>query len=166
MRSSIKRAIGMAGALSVAAGLALLPAQAARADGAYYGAWTLSAFKLNGTTVDCPGKLPLPPPAPPIECKAGTYLELKTNYTYKTNLSAFQGKSSKGQFDVIKFSADEYSTIIFDSYEAKDDPRSYQMKLQGKTYSGGPKKMVIFSSIGVGGGKAITVKMIFRRDFD
>jgi len=166
MHKSLKRAIGMTGAMAVAAGLALLPAQAAQADGAYYGAWTLSAWKIAGETIKCPGKLPLPPPAPSIECKAGETLDLMSDYTYKTTLPAFEGKSGKGEFEVIKFSTNKYHTIIFDSYDAKDDPRSYQVKFQGKTYSGGPKKMVIFTSIGTGRGEDVMLKMIFRRDFD
>lgn len=166
MRTSLKRAIGAAGALGVVAGLALLPAQAAQADGGYYGAWTLEAFKINGKVVNCPGSLPLPPPAPPISCKAGETLDLMSDYTYKTTLDVFRGKSGKGEFEVIKFSTNKYHTIIFDSYDVKDDPRSYQVKFQGQTAAGTPKKMVVFSSIGIGGGDEIMVKMIFRRDAD
>ena len=166
MRKSLKRVIGAAGALGVVAGLALLPAQAAQADGAYYGAWTLHGWKIGNQSIDCPGKLPLPPPAPSISCKGGEMLELNADYTYKTTLDVFRGKSGKGEFEVIKFSTNKYHTIIFDSYEVQDDPRSYQVKFQGQTYSGAPKKMVVFTSVGTGPGEEVMIKMIFRRDAD
>ena len=166
MHPTLKRLIGASGAAAVVAGAALMAAPAAQADGAYYGAWTLEAFKIGSQTVDCPGKLPFPPPAPPIECKGGETLKLKSDYTYKTTLDVFRGESGKGEFEVIKFSTNQYHTIIFDSYDVKDDPRSYQVKFQGKTSAGTPKKMVVFSSIGTGGGEAVLVKMIFRRDAD
>lgn len=166
MNSTIKRLIGASGAAAIVAGAALMAAPAAQADGNYYGAWTLTAWKLGTKEIKCPGKLPLPAPAPTIECKGGETLDLMPGYTYKTTLPAFRGSSGKGEFDVIKFSTNKYHTIIFDSYDAKDDPRSYQMKLQGKTVSGAPKKMVIFTSVGTGRGEDTMIKMIFRRDAD
>jgi hypothetical protein len=166
MNSTIKRLIGASGAAAVVAGAALMAAPAAQADGGYYGTWILEAFKIGSQTIDCPGKLPVPPPAPTIECKGGETLKLKSDYTYKTTLDVFRGESGKGEFEVIKFSTNDYHTIIFDSYEVKDAPRSYQVKFQGKTSAGTPKKMVVFSSIGTGPGQDVTVKMIFRRDAD
>ncbi|MBU6311337.1 MAG: hypothetical protein KGN38_02290 [Actinomycetales bacterium] len=165
MRSSIKRAIGMAGALGVVAGLALLPAQAAQADGSYYGAWTLEAFKIAGKKIDCPGELPFPPPAPPISCKAGETLELRSDYTYKSTLDVFKGALGKGSFDVIKFANSSHKTIVFDSNVDTDNPRAYRMKLQG-TGSGAPKKMVIFLTYNAPGGEDIKISMILRRDAD
>ena len=164
MNTAMKRALGVGGALALAASVALVPATAAQADGNYYGAWTLTAWKIGGQTVNCPGTLPLPPPAPSISCKAGETLELKSDYTYKTTLDVFRGKSGKGDFEVIKFSTNKYHTIIFDSYDVQDDPRSYQVKFQGTTSAGTPKKMVVFTSIGTGRGEEIMIKMIFRRD--
>ena len=166
MRKALKRALGATGAIAVVAGAALLPATAAQADGNYYGAWTLDAFKIGGQEITCPGKLPVPPPAPSIACKGGETLELKSDYTYRTTLDVFRGESGKGEFEVIKFSTNKYHTIIFDSYDVKDDPRSYQVKFQGTTSAGTPKKMVVFTSIGTGRGEATLVKMIFRRDAD
>jgi hypothetical protein len=166
MNSSLKRLIGATGAAAVVAGAALVAAPAAQADGNYYGAWTLDAFKIAGQQVKCPGKLPVPPPAPSISCKGGETLELKSDYTYKTTLDVFRGESGKGEFEVIKFSTNKYHTIIFDSYDVQDDPRSYQVKFQGKTSAGTPKKMVVFTSIGMGPGEPVMVKMIFRRDAD
>ena len=166
MNSTLKRLIGAAGAAAVVAGSALVAAPAAQADGGYYGAWTLEAFKIGGEEVKCPGKLPVPPPAPSISCKGGETLELKSDYTYKTTLDVFRGESGKGEFEVIKFSTNKYHTIIFDSYDVQDDPRSYQVKFQGTTSAGTPKKMVVFTTVGMGPGRDVTVKMIFRRDAD
>lgn len=163
MRMSIKRGVAIAGALGVVAGLALLPAQAAQADGAYYGAWTLEAFKVGGDKVDCPGTLPFPPPAPPISCKAGEILELRSDYTYKSTLDVFRGALGKGNFDVIKFANSSRKTIVFDSNSDTDNPRAYRMKLQG-IGSGAPKKMVIFLSYNLPSGDRLKVSMILRRD--
>ena len=166
MNSTIKRLIGASGAIALAAGAALIAAPAAQADGGYYGAWTLTGWKIGDVKIACPGSLPLPPPAPPLECKAGEILELKSNYRYKTNLEIFGDRLlSKGYFATTKFPKSKYKTITFDADGAVDDPRSYQMKLQG-TGAGAPKKMVIFVSIGTGGGEDTMVKMIFRRDAD
>ena len=166
MNSTIKRLVGASGAAAVVAGAALMAAPAAQADGNYYGAWTLTAWKIDGKKIDCPGKLPVPPPAPPIECKGGEYLELKSDYHYKTNLEIFGTYLlNKGDFDITKFPHSKYKTIIFDAPGDENDPRAYQVKFQG-TSSGAPKKMVVFVSMATGGGKTTTVKMIFRRDAD
>ena len=166
MNSTIKRLIGASGAAAVLAGAALMAAPAAQADGNYYGAWTLTEWKINGKTIPCPGKLPLPPPAPPIECKGGEYLELKSGYTYKTNLEVFgRYLANKGEFDIIQFPQAKNKTIVFDATGDENDPRAYQVKFQGQASSGGPKKMVIFVSANRPG-EDNTIKMIFRRDAD
>lgn len=167
MNSTLKRIIGASGAAAVVAGAALMAAPAAQADGAYYGAWTLTAWKIDGKTIKCPGELPLPAPAPPIKCKGGEYLELKDGYTYKTNLEIFgRYLINKGDFDIIQFANATNKTIVFDATGDANDPRAYQVKFQGQTSAGTPKKMVIFVSIGTGGGKSSMIKMIFRRDAD
>ena len=166
MNSTIKRLIGASGAAAVVAGAALMAAPAAQADGNYYGAWTLTAWKIDGKTIKCPGELPLPAPAPPIKCKGGEYLELKSGYTYKTNLEIFgRYLVNKGEFDIIQFAQADDKTIVFDAKGEANNPRAYQVKFQGQTSSGGPKKMVIFVSSG-GRENVTTIKMIFRRDAD
>ncbi len=165
MNSTIKRLIGASGAAAVVAGAALAAAPAAQADGGYYGTWSLAAVKVAGDKVDCPGKIPLPPPTPAVECKVGETLKLKSDYTYKTS-GLTGGEANKGEFEVLKFSTNKYHTIIFDSYDVQDDPRAYQVKFQGKTSAGTYKKMVMFISIGMGPGEDILVKTIFRRDAD
>ena len=163
MKKAMKRALGAGGALALAASAVLVPTTAAQADGGYYGAWTLTAWKINGKTIECPGKLPLPPPAPPIECTGGEYLELKSGYAYKTNLAVFgRFLLNKGQFDIISFSQSSKKTIIFDATGDENDPRAYQVKFQG-TGDGAPKKMVIFTSTGRPGSETM-IKMVFRRD--
>ena len=164
MKRSINRLIGASGAAAVLAGSALIAAPAAQADGGYYGTWTLEAFKIGGTTTACPGKLPLPPPAPSISCTAGEILKLNSNYTYKSTLDVFRGALGTGEFDVVKFGNNKYKTIVFDSDVATDNPRAYRLKLQG-TGAGAPTKMVIFLSIGTPQGD-VMVKMILRRDAD
>jgi len=159
----MKRALGVGGALALAASVALVPATAAQADGNYYGAWTLTAWKVGGQTVNCPGTLPLPPPAPSISCKAGEILELKSGYRYKTTLDVFRGATGKGDFAILGFSDRAHKNIVFDADDAQDDPRAYKIKFQG-TGDGAPKKMVIFTSIGTGRGQDTMIKMIFRRD--
>lgn len=167
MNSTIKRLIGASGAAAVVAGAALMAAPAAQADGGYYGAWTLTEWKIDGKTIKCPGELPLPAPAPPIKCKGGEYLELKSGYTYKTNLEIFgRYLVNKGEFDIIQFPQAQNKTIIFDATGDENDPRAYQIKFQGQTSSGGPKKMVIFITAEGPGGRSTSVKMIFRRDAD
>jgi hypothetical protein len=161
MKKAMKRALGAGGALALAASAVLIPAAAAQADGNYYGAWTLTAWKLNGKTIECPGRVPLPPPAPSISCKAGETLELKSGYRYKSTIANF---SHKGAFEVLKFPKSASHTIVFDADDESDDPRAYQMKLQGAG-SGTPKKMVIFLSTGRAGAET-TIKMILRRDAD
>ena len=164
MRTSLKRAAALTGTLVIAAGAALLGASAAQADGNYYGAWTLTAFKINKTTIECPGSLPVPPPAPPISCKAGQYLELNDDYTYKTNLQIFSRRNlDKGDFATVQIGNSPNESIVFVANGADNDPRAYQMKFAGNG-SGMPKKMVIFTGMEDANGKTTTVKMVFRRD--
>ncbi|MGI9196461.1 MAG: hypothetical protein ACR2KE_03265 [Candidatus Nanopelagicales bacterium] len=164
MKSSLKRLLGAAGATAVVAGIALVPATAAHADGTYYGAWSLEAFKINKTTIKCPGSLPVPPPAPPVSCKAGQYLELNTDYTYKTNLQIFSSRNlDKGDFATLKIGNSPHQSIVFVANGADNDPRAYQVKFSGMS-SGMPTKMVIFTGMEDRDGKTTTVKMVFRRD--
>lgn len=165
MNSTLKRFMGASGAAAIVASAALVAAPAAQADGQYYGTWTLTAWKLGSQTVPCPGKLPLPPPAPTIECKGGEILKLKSNYRYKTNIPAFSRSSSTGDFEILKFPNRPHHTILFDSDRAGDDARAYDVRLQGFG-EGAPKKMVISLNVSIGGGEAVPLKMIFRRDAD
>jgi len=164
MNSTLKRLIGASGAAAVVAGAALLAAPTAQADGGYYGTWNLTAWKLGGKIITCPGKLPLPPPAPTIECTGGETLKLTPDYTYKSTLDVIRMETHGGEFTIVKFSTNEHRTIIFQSYDVKNDPSPYQVKFQGKTSAGTHKKMVVSTSISTGPGEKIPIKMIFRRD--
>ena len=164
MHSTLKRAAAVTGSLIIAASATLVGASAAHADGTYYGAWTLTAWKLGSKTIECPGSLPLPPPAPAISCKGGEYLELKTNYRYKTNLAIFsRNLLSKGDFATVELPNAASRTIVFDADGDDNDPRAYQIKFSGSS-SGMPTKMVIYTAVGVAAGKSMMVKMIFHRD--
>ncbi|MBM3687319.1 MAG: hypothetical protein FJW85_10005 [Actinobacteria bacterium] len=163
MTSTIKRLVGALSAVAFTAGAALIVAPAAQADGGYYGAWTLEAFKINGDRINCPGTLPFPPPAPPISCTAGEILQLRSDYTYKSTLDVFKGAMGKGSFEVIKFANSNHKTIVFDSNLDTDNPRAYRMKLQG-TGAGAPKKMVILLAYNTPSGGQTKVSMILRRD--
>lgn len=96
--------------------------------------------------------------APTIECKGGETLTLKPGYRYETTIPAFEGSFGTGYFATLKFPGAKAKTIVFDSDDAKDDPRAYQMKLIGMS-SGTANKMVIFLAVGSGP----VIKMIFRR---
>lgn len=163
MKSVVRKLLGVSAAVAVIAGGALVAAPAAQADGGYYGEWTLTAWKLGKQKIDCPGSLPLPPPAPTIECKGGETLTLKPGYRYATTIPAFEGSSGSGYFATVMFPGNTVETIVFDSDDAKDDPRAYQMKLTGMS-SGMANKMVIFVSVGTGRGEDTMIKMIFRRN--
>lgn len=164
MKSSVRRMVTGSGTLLIAAAVVLLPAQAAQADAAYYGAWELTGWKIGSTKIDCPGTLPLPAPAPAIQCKGGEVLELRSNYRYSTNLEIFgDALLSRGAYATVRFPGSTVKTVIFDADGTTDDPRAYKMKLQG-TSSGMPTKMKIFISVGAPGGGDTPIKMIFRRD--
>ena len=163
MNTTFKRLIGASGAIALAASAALMAAPAAQADGGYHGTWTLESFKIAGQKVNCPGKLPFPPPAPAISCTAGEILELRSDYTYKSTLDVFRGALGKGSFDVVKFGNSQHKTIVFDSNVDTDNPRAYRMKLQG-TGAGAPKKMVIFLAYNTPSGGQTKISMILRRD--
>ena len=63
---------------------------APKPDRSYIGTWELASWNIDGTTVDCPGTLSLPAPAPPIECSDGQFLKLAKNARYTTNVSVFR----------------------------------------------------------------------------
>ena len=178
MNSTIKRLIGASCAAAVVAGAALMTAPAAQANGgnsgaaikpaqvygAFYGTWNLAAWELDGQIINCPGKLPLPAPAPTIECTGGETLKLRSNNTYKSTLDVIRMESHGGEFEVIKFPMNKYRTIVFQSFEVLDDPSPYQVKLQGKTSAGTYTKLVVSTHISTGPGVKIPISMIFRRD--
>jgi len=165
MNPTLKRLIGASGAAAVLAGAALIAAPAAQADGYYYGTWNLAAWKLNGKTINCPGVVPLPAPAPTIECKGGETLKLKQDYTYKSTLDVIRMESHGGEFDIIKFPTNKYRTILFQSFDVKNAPSPYQLQFEGKTSAGAPKKMVISTRLSPGPGQdKVAISMVFSRE--
>lgn len=161
MKKASRRALCVTGAVAAAAGLLLASSPAALADGEYYGTWTLTAWKLNGTEMDSPGKLPVPPPAPSIEYAGGEQLQLKENYRCRTTIPAFKAQKGKGDFEVITSPNRQHKAVIFDSDDRQDDPRAYKMRLEGSGAQG-PTKMVICQSVGSEQGLT-TIEMIFVR---
>lgn len=162
MRTSLKRALATAGALVLSAGAVLLPATAARADGAYYGTWKLTHWRIDGVTVPCPGELELPPPAPALVCTDSETLVLTENYRYKASLRVFARLQSRGSFEVIKFPDSAHKIIVFDADKNADNPRAYRMRLIGAK-AGTPNKMKIFLTTTNRDGTKSTAEMIFTR---
>jgi len=163
MRTSLKRALTATGALVLAAGAVVLPATAARADGAYHGTWKLTAWKINGVTIPCPGKLELPPPAPSISCNDHEKLVLNDNYRYTTNLQVLAHlHDDSGDYAVLKFADTPDKVILFDANLGGSNPRAYHLRLIGAK-AGTPNKMKIsLSTTNPDGSKSIA-KMIFIR---
>lgn len=162
MRNSFKRALAAIGALTVAAGAVLLPAGAAQADGAYYGEWKLTHWRINGVTVACPGTLELPPPAPTLVCTDDETLVLTENYRYKASLRVFARLQARGTFEVIKFPGSPHKVIVFEADKQVDNPRAYRLRLIGAK-TGTPNKMKIFLSSTSRDGTTSTAEMIFSR---
>jgi hypothetical protein len=148
----------------VVAGTTFIAAPAAQAYDGYYGTWKLTAWELDGKIINCPGKLPLPPTAPAIECKGGETLKLMSDNTYNSTLDVIRMESHGGEFKVIKFKTNKYRTIIFQSYDVKDEPSPYRVNFQDKTSAGNYKKMTVSTSISMGPGEKTPIAMIFGRN--
>lgn len=162
MRTSLKRALATTGALVLSAGAVLLPAGAAQADGAYYGEWKLTHWRVDGVTVACPGELELPPPAPALVCTDDETLVLTEGYRYKASLRVFARLQARGTFEVIKFPGSPHKVIVFESDKQVDNPRAYRLRMVGAK-SGTPNKMKVFLSTTNRDGTKSTAEMIFSR---
>jgi hypothetical protein len=162
MRLPFKRALATLGALAIGGSALLLPASAAQADGAYYGTWKLTHWRLNGVTIACPGSFELPPPAPNIVCTDNETLVLKDGYRYKASLRVFAQLEARGGFEVITFPGSKHKVIVFDADQQADNPRAYRMRLIGAK-AGTPNKMKIFLSTTSRDGSTSTAEMIFSR---
>ncbi|MSW93712.1 MAG: hypothetical protein F2806_02100 [Actinobacteria bacterium] len=162
MKKAIMRAVIATGAIALAVSSAPISTAAAQSDRGYVGTWELKAWNIDGTSIDCPGKLPVPPPAPAIECKGGEYLKLTKNSRYRSNLSVFQTRTHpNGSFGVLDLLNSPTKTIVFYSDTARKDPRAYNMDF--KRGSNGLDSMVISLEFSVGPEKNTYIKMIFTR---
>ena len=144
MNSTFKRLIGASGAIALAAGAALMAAPAAQADGAYYGTWTLTTFKMGQKSMKCDS-----PPNDEGLCAAGMTLDLKANYRYKSTIKGFNLLIAPGKGDfvtatvpgtgshVIVLNLDTFPTFL----------RSWNVTMKGTRY-GAPQKMVLSGSLG------------------
>ena len=163
MRTSLKRALTATGALVLAAGAVLLPASAAQAHGDYYGKWKLTAWRIGGVTIPCPGKLEIPPPAPSISCDDKEKLVLRTNYRYAATLKVLTRLDEEtGDFKVTKFPSSVNKVIVFDPNSDGTNPRAYRLQLIG-TKAGTPNKMKIYLATTNRDGSKSTAAMIFTR---
>lgn len=134
---------------------------APQSDRSYVGTWELAAWSVDGTTVDCPGTLPAPPPAPSLECSDGQFLKLTKNSRYTTNLSVFRSmKNPTGDYGVVKLANSPTRTIVFYSDAPRADPRAYNLKMRKDAE--GRATMVISLELSVTPDKDSYVEMIFR----
>ena len=155
MTPTLKRIIGTAGATAVIAGATLVAAPAARADGAYYGARTLTAVKALGMSVPCDGE-----PGDKESCSSGQTLQLKSNYRYSSTLKDLDSllPKGKGSFNTVQVNGSKSTMVVFSGDADPDALRGWQMNVQG-TSSGAPNKMTLSYETGFG-----VYKLIFRRD--
>jgi hypothetical protein len=162
MKKAMMSAVIATAAIALAVSSAPISASAAQSDRGYYGTWELAAWNIDGTNVDCPGKLPVPPPAPAIECKGGEFLKLTKGSRYRSNLSVFQTMTHpKGSFGVLELPSSPTKTIVFYSDSARQDPRAYNLKLSKG--ADGRDSMIISLEFSAGQGKDTNIKMIFSR---
>ena len=162
MNRAILNGILATGIVALTATLAPPSATASPADGNYVGTWVLTGWNVDGTDIDCPGKLPVPPPAPAIECGGGEFLKLTKGSRYRSNLSVFRTQlHPKGDFGVLQLPNSPTRTIVFYSDTARRDPRAYNLEVtKGR---GGRDSMVISLEFSAGAGKDSLIEMIFSR---
>ena len=161
MTPTLKRIIGTAGATAVIAGATLVAAPAARADGAYYGAWTLTAVTANGQKQKCEGSN-----KEYVVCPSGQTLTLKSNYRYKA--SAFVAQAlflgakgdQKGSFVTTDFLGTGDQVLVLEGDASGIAPlgSAWQMVLKD-TRSGSPTKMILTLQTGFG-----EFGLVFQRD--
>ena len=139
-----KRLLGAAAVTTLVAASTVWAAPAAQADGAYYGTWTLTTFKMGQKSMKCDS-----PPNDEGLCAAGMTLDLKDNYRYKSTIKGFNLLIAPGKGDfvtatvpgtgshVIVLNLDTFPTFL----------RSWNVTLKGTRY-GAPQKMVLSGSLG------------------
>ena len=161
MTPTFRRIIGAAGATALLAGAAIVAAPAAQADGAYYGAWTLTAVTANGQKQKCEGSN-----KEYVVCPSGQTLTLKSNYRYKA--SAFVAQAlflgakgdQKGSFVTTDFLGTGDQVLVLEGDASGIAPlgSAWQMVLKD-TRSGSPTKMILTLQTGFG-----EFGLVFQRD--
>ena len=149
-QSRRRRAVLVGAVIAVACAVAA-PAQAAttKASSGHYGTWIQTAWNIDGRTLPCPADLGLPAPAPSISCAANTFLTLKKNGRYVSNMPVFRANDAdKGVY-----------VIVFDDDGAVDSPRAY--RVQVLRTAGASKTLIISLVMSTPGGGESKFKMLF-----
>lgn len=160
MASTLKRIIAAAGTTALIAIAGAVVAPAARADGDYYGTWTLAAIKADGQKTKCEG-----PPGPQV-CPGGETLKLTPNYrfrasSYLAQIMLFASKGAgKGYFATPVFPGTGDQTLVLEDDVSGILPlgSAWQMVLKDKR-NGSPTKMVLKLQTGFG-----EFTLVLRRD--
>ena len=167
MSHSRRRRAILTGAVLAVACAAAVPAQAATAKGGsgHYGTWIQTGWNIDGRSLPCPVDLGLPAPAPSISCGANTFLTLKKNGRYVSNMPVFRARDAdKGVYAVVGLDAGKRDVIVFDDDGAQDSPRAY--RVQVLRTAGVPKTLIISLAMTMPGGGESTFKMLFAPKAD
>ncbi len=162
MGQSRRRRAVLAGAVIAVACAVAAPAQAAttKASSGHYGTWIQTAWNIDGRTLPCPADLGLPAPAPSISCAANTFLTLKKNGRYVSNMPVFRANDAdKGVYAVVELDAGKRDVIVFDDDGAVDSPRAY--RVQVLRTAGASKTLIISLVMSTPGGGESKFKMLF-----
>ncbi len=158
----VKHALAAAGVIVMLMAAAPVSSAAPQSGRGHLGTWELAAWTVDGTTIDCPGKLTLPAPAPAIECKGGEFLKLSKRSRYSSNLSVFETmRHPTGDYQVVRLANSPTRTIVFYSDSARRDPRAYN--LQFSKGEDGRDRMIISLEFSAGAGRDSFIEMVFDR---
>jgi len=157
MSQSRIRRTALAVAVLGVVGVAAAPAQAGNG---HVGTWVQTGWEIDGRTLPCPVDLGLPAPAPSISCTAKTYLTLKKNGRYSTNMTVFRANDADaGVYAVVTLDGGKRDVIVFDDDGDQDAPRAYRVTVQ-RTAAGVPKALMISQAMTTPSGVS-RFKMIF-----
>ena len=166
MSSNLRRRVVLIGAMLAVAFAAASPAQAApaKADSGHYGKWVLKSWNIDDRVLPCPVDLALPAPAPSIVCTDNTFLVLKKNGRYATNMSVFKTiAANKGVYEVAKLAGDKEDAIVFDDDGTGDSLRAYRVQIR-RAAAGSPATMTISTVFSNPRTEAdMNIKMVFAR---
>jgi hypothetical protein len=161
MPLTLRRIVATAGAAALISGAVIVAAPSARADGGYYGTWTLTTVKLGDQKQMCAGA-----DDGSAICPSGKTLTLKSDYRYKA--SAFVAQvmflgaegDGKGSFvtPVFPDSGDQALVLEGDASGIAPLGSAWQMKLKG-TRSGSPTKMILTLQTGF-----FEIGLVFQRN--
>ena len=166
MSSNLWRRVVLIGAMLAVAFAAASPAQAAstKADRGHYGKWVQTGWNIDDRVLPCPVDLALPAPAPSIVCTDDTFLVLKKNGRYATNMSVFKTiAANKGVYEVAKLAGDKQDAIVFDDDGTGDSLRAYRVQVR-RAAAGSPATMTISTVFSNPRTEAdMNIKMVFAR---